>query len=49
MNLIFEKKTKNVEGEDDKIRNLLKIKIKMEKNLVERTISGRTFAKGPPV
>ena len=38
--LRFEKKKKNVEGEDDKIRNLLKINRKMEKNLAERTKSG---------
>ena len=30
----------NVEGEDDKIRNLVKIKRKTEKNLVERKKSG---------
>ena len=35
MILRFEKKKKNVEGEDDKIRNFLKINRKMEKNLVE--------------
>ena len=40
MILRFEKKKKNVEGEDDKIRNFLKINRKMEKNLAERTKSG---------